>query len=99
MLGNEKMISVSELKFGDIVLVNVGEVILNDGEVIEGIVFVDELVIIGEFVFVMRELGGDFVFVIGGIIVVSDWLKIRIIIKLGELFLDKMIVFVEGVLR
>lgn len=57
---------VVELWKGDIVLVKVGDIIFCDGEVIEGGVLVDESVIIGEFVFVICEFGGDFVFVIGG---------------------------------
>lgn len=98
-LGNEKMISASELKLGDIVLVNVGEVIPNDGEVIEGIASVDESAITGESAPVMRESGGDFASVTGGTTVVSDWLKIRITTKPGESFLDKMIALVEGASR
>ncbi|HEK5097943.1 TPA: potassium-transporting ATPase subunit KdpB, partial [Clostridioides difficile] len=98
-LGNEKMISASELKLGDIVLVNAGEVIPNDGEVIEGIASVDESAITGESAPVMRESGGDFASVTGGTTVVSDWLKIRITTKPGESFLDKMIALVEGASR
>lgn len=93
------MISASELKLGDIVLVNVGEVIPNDGEVIEGIASVDESAITGESAPVMRESGGDFASVTGGTTVVSDWLKIRITTKPGESFLDKMIALVEGASR
>lgn len=98
-LGNEKMISASELKLGDTVLVNAGEVIPNDGEVIEGIASVDESAITGESAPVMRESGGDFASVTGGTTVVSDWLKIRITTKPGESFLDKMIALVEGASR
>ncbi len=86
-LGNEKMISASELKLGDIVLVNVGEVIPNDGEVIEGIASVDESAITGESAPVMRESGGDFASVTGGTTVVSDWLKIRITTKTRRIVL------------
>ncbi len=93
------MISASELKLGDIVLVNAGEVIPNDGEVIEGIASVDESAITGESAPVMRESGGDFASVTGGTTVVSDWLKIRITTKPGESFLDKMIALVEGASR
>lgn len=98
-LGNEKMISASALKLGDIVLVNAGEVIPNDGEVIEGIASVDESAITGESAPVMRESGGDFASVTGGTTVVSDWLKIKITTKPGESFLDKMIALVEGASR
>ena len=76
--GGEKMINASELKKGDIVLVKLGEVIPNDGEVIEGIASVDESAITGESAPVTREAGGDFSSVTGGTTVVSDWLKIRI---------------------
>mgnify|MGYP003378355339 FL=1 len=76
--GKEKTISASELKKGDIVLVKMGEVIPNDGEVIEGVASVDESAITGESAPVTREAGGDFSSVTGGTTVVSDWLKIRI---------------------
>ena len=72
------MINASDLKKGDIVLVKMGEVIPNDGEVIEGIASVDESAITGESAPVTREAGGDFSSVTGGTTVVSDWLKIRI---------------------
>lgn len=71
--------------------------ILSDGEVIKGLVFVDEFVIIGELVFVIKEVGGDFCFVIGGMMVVSDEIIIVIMSNFGELFIDKMIFLVEGV--
>ena len=77
--GEEKMINASELKKGDVVLVKMGEVIPNDGEVIEGIASVDESAITGESAPVTRESGGDFSSVTGGTTVVSDWLKIRIV--------------------
>ena len=95
----QKMINASELKKGDIVLVRMGEVIPNDGEVIEGIASVDESAITGESAPVTRESGGDFSSVTGGTTVVSDWLKIRIVAEPGESFLDKMISLVEGASR
>lgn len=95
----EKMINASELKKGDIVLVRMGEVIPNDGEVIEGIASVDESAITGESAPVTREAGGDFSSVTGGTTVVSDWLKIRIVAEPGKSFLDKMISLVEGASR
>ena len=97
--GKEKTISSSELKKGDIVLVSAGEVIPNDGEVIEGVASVDESAITGESAPVVRESGGDFCSVTGGTTVVSDWLKIRITSEPGNSFLDKMIALVEGASR
>lgn len=97
--GQEEMISASELKKGDIVLVQAGEVIPNDGEIIEGLASVDESAITGESAPVLKENGGDFASVTGGTTVVSDWLKIEISSNPGESFLDKMISLVEGASR
>lgn len=97
--GSEKVVNASELKKGDVVLVKMGEIIPNDGEVIEGIASVDESAITGESAPVTREAGGDFSSVTGGTTVVSDWLKIRIAAEPGESFLDKMISLVEGASR
>lgn len=97
--GSEETLSSNELKKGDIVFVKAGEMIPNDGEVIEGIASVDESAITGESAPVVREAGGDFVSVTGGTTVVSDWLKIRITADPGESFLDKMIKLVEGASR
>lgn len=97
--GEEKIVNASELKKGDIVLVKIGEMIPNDGEVIEGIASVDESAITGESAPVTREAGGDFSSVTGGTTVVSDWLKIRIAAEPGKSFLDKMISLVEGASR
>ena len=97
--GEEKTINASELKKGDVVLVKTGEVIPNDGEIIEGVASVDESAITGESAPVTREAGGDFSSVIGGTTVVSDWLKIRIVAEPGHSFLDKMISLVEGASR
>ena len=93
------MINASELKKGDIVLVKTGEVIPNDGEIIEGVASVDESAITGESAPVTREAGGDFSSVTGGTTVVSDWLKIKIVAEPGQSFLDKMIALVEGASR
>lgn len=84
--GSEETLSSNELKKGDIVLVKTGEMIPNDGEVIEGIASVDESAITGESAPVVREAGGDFASVTGGTTVVSDWLKIRITADPGESF-------------
>ena len=97
--GEEKAINASELKKGDIVLVKTGEVIPNDGEIIEGVASVDESAITGESAPVTREAGGDFSSVTGGTTVVSDWLKIKIVAEPGQSFLDKMIALVEGASR
>ncbi|MEG0329877.1 MAG: potassium-transporting ATPase subunit KdpB [Longicatena sp.] len=97
--GNETMISANELKKGDIVLVKVGELIPNDGEIIEGIASIDESAITGESAPVLKESGGDFASVTGGTTVVSDWIKIRITSEPGQSFLDKMIALVEGATR
>ena len=97
--GEENVINASELKKGDIVLVKTGEVIPNDGEIIEGVASVDESAITGESAPVTREAGGDFSSVTGGTTVVSDWLKIKIVAEPGQSFLDKMIALVEGASR
>ena len=97
--GTEKTVSASDLKKGDVGLVKNGEVIPNDGEVIEGVASVDESAITGESAPVTREAGGDFSSVTGGTTVVSDWLKIRIVAEPGQSFLDKMISLVEGASR
>ena len=97
--GTEVMVSAPELKKGDIVLVKMGELIPNDGEVIEGVASVDESAITGESAPVTREAGGDFSSVTGGTTVVSDWLKIQITSEPGQSFLDKMISLVEGASR
>lgn len=97
--GTFKTINANELKKGDIVLVENGDIIPNDGEVIDGIASVDESAITGESAPVMKERGGDFASVTGGTKVVSDWLKIEITAIPGESFLDKMISLVEGASR
>lgn len=97
--GRETVINASELKKDNVVLVKAGELIPNDGEVIEGIASVDESAITGESAPVLKESGGDFASVTGGTTVVSDWLKIRITSNPGESFLDKMISLVEGASR
>ena len=97
--GTQTIVSSSELKKGNVVLVSAGEIIPNDGEVIEGIASVDESAITGESAPVVRESGGDFCSVTGGTTVVSDWLKIRITSEPGNSFLDRMIALVEGASR
>ncbi|MGE5403720.1 MAG: potassium-transporting ATPase subunit KdpB [Candidatus Saccharibacteria bacterium] len=97
--GETKQISASQLRKGDIVLVEVGDLIPGDGEVIEGIASVDESVITGESAPVIRESGGDRSSVTGGSKVLSDWIKVRISANPGESFLDHMINLVEGAKR
>ena len=97
--GTETIVSSSQLKKGDVVMVMTGEIIPGDGEVIEGIASVDESAITGESAPVVRESGGDFCSVTGGTTVVSDWLKVRITSDPGNSFLDRMIALVEGASR
>ena len=89
----------SDLHKGDIVIVNAGEQIPGDGEVIEGVASVDESAITGESAPVIREAGGDRSAVTGGTTVLSDVLIIQITGEPGESFLDKMIAMVEGASR
>ncbi|AEY68036.1 potassium-transporting ATPase subunit KdpB [Clostridium sp. BNL1100] len=97
--GSIKILSSNEIKKGDIVLCEPGDIIPNDGEVVEGLAFVDESAITGESAPVLKEAGGDFSSVTGGTKVTSDWLKIKITATPGESFLDKMISLVEGASR
>ncbi len=89
----------TQLKPGDIVLVEAGDVIPSDGEVLEGIASVDELAITGESAPVIRESGGDRSAVTGGTRVLSDQIKVRITSAQGSTFLDRMIKLVEGAER
>lgn len=95
----ECMVSAQELQVGDIVLVKEGELIPNDGEIVEGIASIDESAITGESAPVLKESGGDFASVTGGTRVVSDWIKVAITSLPGQSFLDKMIALVEGATR
>jgi len=87
------------LRKGDVVLVDAGDPVPLDGEVIEGVASVDESAITGESAPVVRESGGDFSSVTGGTRVLSDWLVVRITVNPGESFLDRMIGMVEGAER
>jgi len=87
------------LRKGDVVLVEAGDIIPIDGEVIEGVASVDESAITGESAPVIRESGGDFSSVTGGTRVLSDWLVVRIAVNPGEAFIDRMIAMVEGAKR
>ena len=88
-----------ELRRGDVVLVEAGDVIPADGEVIEGVASVDESAITGESAPVIREAGGDFSAVTGGTRVLSDWMVVRVTTNPGETFLDRMIGMVEAAKR
>ncbi|MDA8171995.1 MAG: potassium-transporting ATPase subunit KdpB [Nitrospiraceae bacterium] len=92
-------VSSSRLKKGDVVLVEAGDVIPMDGEVIEGVASVNESAITGESAPVIRESGGDRSAVTGGTLVLSDWILVRITSSPGETFLDRMIGMVEGAKR
>jgi len=85
-----------ELEIGAIVLVEAGDVIPSDGEIVEGVASVNEAAITGESAPVIRESGGDRSAVTGGTTVVSDWIKVRITSAPGSTFLDRMIAMVEG---
>ena len=86
----------SQLNVGDVILVEINEVIPADGEIIEGIASVNEAAITGESAPVIRESGGDRSAVTGGTTVVSDWIKVRVTSAQGSSFLDRMIAMVEG---
>ncbi|HYR37538.1 MAG TPA: potassium-transporting ATPase subunit KdpB [Methylomirabilota bacterium] len=94
-----EMVSASALRKGDVVLVEAGEFIPADGEVIEGIASVNESAITGESAPVIRESGGDRSSVTGGTQVLSDWIIVEVKANPGEAFLDRMIALVEGAKR
>ena len=94
-----KNVASTSLKVGDVVLVEAGDFIPSDGEVIEGVASVNEAAITGESAPVIRESGGDRSAVTGGTQVLSDWIRVRITAALGSTFLDRMIRLVEGAER
>jgi K+-transporting ATPase ATPase B chain len=94
-----QLVPATDLRRGDVVVVEVGDIIPGDGDVIEGIASVDESAITGESAPVIRESGGDRSAVTGGTRVLSDWIKVRITSNPGETFLDRMIALVEGARR
>jgi K+-transporting ATPase ATPase B chain len=87
------------LRRGDVVLIEAGDTVPGDGQVIAGVASVDESAITGESAPVIRESGGDFSSVTGGTRVLSDWIFVRIAANPGESFLDRMITMVEGAQR
>jgi K+-transporting ATPase ATPase B chain len=88
-----------ELEEGDVILIEAGDVVPTDGEVIEGAASVDESAITGESAPVIRESGGDRSSVTGGTRLLSDWLVVKVTARPGETFLDRMIALVEGAKR
>jgi K+-transporting ATPase ATPase B chain len=98
--GSLEDVASSELRIGDVVRVDAGEIIPGDGDVIEGVAYVSEAAITGESAPVIKEPGTDIrTSVTGGTTVVSDWLRIRISANPGQTFLDRMIALVEGAER
>jgi K+-transporting ATPase ATPase B chain len=94
-----RITTASDLRKGDVVLVEAGDVIPADGEVVDGVASVDESAITGESAPVIRESGGDFSSVTGGTRVLSDWIVVTVTANPGEAFLDRMIAMVEGAKR
>ncbi|MGJ4886027.1 potassium-transporting ATPase subunit KdpB [Bradyrhizobium sp. HKCCYLRH3097] len=94
-----KLVPGTSLKVGDLVLVEAGDTIPSDGEVIEGVASVNEAAITGESAPVIRESGGDRSAVTGGTQVLSDWIRVRITAAQGSTFIDRMIKLVEGAER
>jgi potassium-transporting ATPase ATP-binding subunit len=94
-----KSVPGTSLKVGDVVLVEAGDIIPSDGEVIEGVASVNEGAITGESAPVIRESGGDRSAVTGGTLVISDWIVVRVTAAQGATFLDRMIGLVEGAQR
>jgi K+-transporting ATPase ATPase B chain len=94
-----EIVKSSDLETGDVVLVEAGDIIPADGDVIDGIASVDESAITGESAPVIRESGGDRSSVTGGTKVVSDWMKVRVVVRPGGSFIDRMIAMVEGTQR
>jgi potassium-transporting ATPase ATP-binding subunit len=92
-------VPTTSLRKGDIFLVEAGDVIPTDGEILEGVASVNESAITGESAPVIREAGGDRSSVTGGTLVLSDWLIVQVVANPGEAFLDRMIALVEGAKR
>ncbi|MQW75287.1 potassium-transporting ATPase subunit KdpB [Nocardioides sp. dk4132] len=97
--GTETRVPGTQLEVGDLVVVEAGEVVPGDGDIVEGIASVDESAITGESAPVIREAGGDRSAVTGGTRVLSDRIVVRITAAAGQTFLDKMIALVEGTSR
>jgi K+-transporting ATPase ATPase B chain len=97
--GEINIVNATSLRRDDVVLVQAGDIIPADGEVIEGVAAVNEAAVTGESAPVIRESGGDRSAVTGGTTVISDWIKVRVTANPGETFLDRMIALVEGAER
>jgi len=97
--GTEIRVPAADLRRDDVVVVEAGELIPGDGEVVRGVAFVDESAITGESAPVVRESGGDRSSVTGGTRVISDRIEVRISVNPGESFLDRMVLLVEGAKR
>ena len=97
--GTEEQVRGTELRLGDLVVVEAGQVIPGDGDVVEGVATVDESAITGESAPVIRESGGDRCAVTGGTTVLSDRIVVKVTSKPGETFIDRMIALVEGAAR
>ncbi len=97
--GTTETVPCAKLRSSDMVLVEAGEFVPGDGEIVEGVASVDESAITGESAPVIREAGGDRSAVTGGTRVLSDWVKVKITSNPGETFLDRMIALVEGAER
>src|SRR6185503_13677866 len=93
------VVPAAELRVGNVVLVEAGDIIPGDGEVIEGVASVNESAITGESAPVIRESGGDRSAVTGGTTVLSDRIVVKVTQKPGESFIDRMIALVEGANR
>src|SRR5271166_3941127 len=89
-------VNALDLRLGDVVLVEAGEMIPGDGEIVEGVASVNESAITGESAPVIREAGGDRSAVTGGTTVLSDFIKVKITAAPGSTFIDRMIALVEG---
>jgi potassium-transporting ATPase ATP-binding subunit len=97
--GAVKAVNALDLRLGDIVLVEAGEIIPGDGDIVEGVASVNESAITGESAPVIREAGGDRSAVTGGTTVLSDFIKVKITSAPGSTFIDRMIALVEGAER
>ncbi len=97
--GREELVPGSDLRIGDVVVIEAGQAIPGDGEVVEGVASVDESAVTGESAPVIRESGGDRSAVTGGTTVLSDRIVVRITTRPGESFIDRMIALVEGAER
>jgi len=93
------LVPATQLRQGDVVLVEAGDLIPSDGDVVEGVASVNEAAITGESAPVIRESGGDRSAVTGGTQVISDWIKVKITAAQGSTFIDRMIALVEGAER